>query len=88
MAGYGEGVTLRLRRHLDCFGCIQTEVVEDDPQTLAQVGYSIVAMTLAEPLRKAVRAHLDEHGCSGVLSCPEANRLFRLLPAADQILIG
>jgi hypothetical protein len=77
----------------------RTEVFDDDPQTLAHVGYSIVAMTLAEPLRKALDVHLDEHGCGtgdvadpryvgGFWYCPEAKSLWDLLPDGDRIVMA
>ena len=61
--------------------------------------FSVVAMTLAEPLRKALDAHLDEHGCGtgdsadpryvgGFWYCPEAKRLWDMLPAGDRIVVG
>jgi hypothetical protein len=61
--------------------------------------YEALAMTLAQPLRKALDQHLDEHGCGtgdtdspqyigGFFHCPEAKRLFELLPDDDRILIA
>lgn len=54
-----------------------------------------VAVTLAEPLRMALDAHLSEHGCGeggepwfGFIHCPDAERLYRLLPAVDRIRYG
>jgi hypothetical protein len=94
------GMSLRLHRYLDTWGSTVTEVRSDGlcdchapehPATLAHVGYSIVAATLAEPLRRALSTHIDEHGCAergGFWGCDEAMRLFRLLPASEQILIG
>ena len=90
---------LRLRKIPGWFGGYQTEVIEDAPQTLAHVGYEIAAMTLAEPLRKALDTHLDEHGCGtgdttdpryvgGFWYCPEAKRLWDLLPEGDRIVFG
>jgi hypothetical protein len=46
---------------------------------------------MAEPLRRVFREHLDQHGCAerlGFAYCPEASRLFGLLPAGDSIIIG
>jgi hypothetical protein len=48
-------------------------------------------MTLAEPLRKAFREHLGEHGCEepyGFAYCPDAVRLWDMLPAGDRIVIA
>ena len=78
---------LRLRKRCDHFGGYYTEVTEDEPQDIASVVYGIVAATLAEPLRRAFRAHLDEHGC-GFLSCPEAAELWDLLPDCERIAFG
>lgn len=56
-----------------------------------------LAVTLAAPLRKALEDHLDEHGCGagsgptyigGFIHCPEAKRLFELLPDGDRVLIA
>jgi hypothetical protein len=57
------------------------------PQTLAQVGYELVAAMLAEPLRRALRQHMDEHGCM-LFGCTEARRLWELLPDGDRILLA
>src|SRR5581483_8921846 len=58
----GDVSDLRLRRR-QSWNRTVTEVVDAEPDTLAHVGYSIVAATLAEPLRRALDVHLDEHGC-------------------------
>jgi hypothetical protein len=71
----------------------------EQPATLAHVGYTIVAVTLAERLRKAFDGHLAEHGCAtgdpqdpsyagGFIHCPEAARLWGLLPDGDRIVFG
>jgi len=89
---------LRLRTRHEWWGD-QTEVTEDDPVTLAEACYTVVAATLAEPLRRAFLAHTDEHGCgtpgtpayaefAGFGNCPEADRLWHLLPDGDRILIA
>jgi hypothetical protein len=47
--------------------------------------------SLAEPLRKALDDHLDQCGCAeraGFLHCPEARRLFLLLPKGDRLLLA
>jgi hypothetical protein len=83
-------MTLRLRNRSYWYGD-RIEVTEDEPRTLASVGYGIVAMTLAEPLRKAFREHLGEHGCEepyGFAYCPDAVRLWDMLPAGDRIVIA
>lgn len=55
------------------------------PATLAHVGFEIVAMTLAEPLRRAFFTHADEHQCQGRYPrCPEYARLAALLPEGDE----
>ena len=80
----------------------QVEVRSDgeccgQPATLAHVGFELVAMTLAEPLRQAFGRHLDEHGCGdrdgpryigGFTRCEEAMRLWHLLPPGDRIVMG
>ena len=97
-------MSLFLRRRPDWFGGTLTEVVSDgeccgQPATLAHVGFEIVAATLAEPLRRAFRAHLDEHGCAtrdpgdpryigGFGHCEEAMRLWYLQPAGDRVVIA
>jgi hypothetical protein len=89
---------LRLRRSREWWGS-RTEVIDADPDTLACVGFTVVAVTLAEPLRRALDAHLDEHGCGtgdiaddryvgGFFHCSEAKRLWDMLPAGDRICIG
>jgi hypothetical protein len=89
---------LRLRTRHEWWGD-QIEVTEDEPQTLARACFTIVAATLAEPLRRALDAHLDEHGCGtgntadpryigGFLHCPEAEKLWDMLPAGDRIMIA
>ena len=78
---------LRLVRRRDNWGRPYTEVVADHPASLASVGFSVVAVMLGEVLRKALDAHMQEHEC-GLWSCPEAVRLFRLLPGGDQIAFG
>jgi hypothetical protein len=63
-----------------------------DPRpTIASCGFEVVAALLAEPLRQAFKRHLDEHGCAeirGFAYCPEAMRLFDLLPDGDRVVIG
>ena len=87
-----------VRRH-DNFGQPYTEVVAVTGYSLASVCYTVTAVTLAEPLRKALDAHLDDHGCGtgdvhdprytgGFLHCPEASRLFALLPDGDRVLLA
>jgi len=82
---------LRLVQRHDHFGCPYTEVVGDDPVSLAEAGFTVIAVTLAEPLRRAFRAHLAACGCAeryGFGHCPEAMRLFRLQPDGDQIILA
>jgi hypothetical protein len=82
--------------HRDHFGLPYTEVVATIGHSLASVGFTVAAVTLAEPLRKAFREHLDVHGCGtgdsgdpryvgGCAHCPEAMRLWDLLPDGDRI---
>lgn len=83
---------LHLHKRREWWG-YQIEVTEDEPQTLAEVGYTIVAATLAEPIRRAFVAHLDEHGCGGpdgpgFIHCPQARELWDMLPDGDRIVIG
>lgn len=56
-----------------------------------------LAVTLAAPLRKAFVDHLDEHGCGagsgptyigGFFHCPEAKRLYELLPRGDRMPVA
>jgi hypothetical protein len=90
---------LLLVRRCDSLGMRYTEVVATDPASLAHVGFSVIAVTLGAVLRKALEEHLDEHGCGcgdirhpsyigGFLHCPEAKRLFDLLPDGDRILLA
>lgn len=61
--------------------------------------WEALAVTLAEPLRKALDGHLDWHQCGtgdtrspfyigGFFNCPTARHLFELLPDGDRGLIG
>lgn len=62
---------------------------DDQPLTLAHVGFEVVAMTLAEPLRREFSRHLAAHGCAertGFAYCDEAMTLFVLLPAGDRVI--
>jgi len=87
---------LRLSRRWSCHGTPYFVVTEDEPQDLASVALTIVAATLAEPLRKAFDRHMDQHGCgepgnpeyAGFLRCPEALALWKLLPEGDTIAYG
>lgn len=94
----GDGMSdLRLRRIGDSWRGYATEVTDAAPDTMASVCFTIVAVTLAEPLRRALDAHLDEHGCgtgdvhdpaycSGFIHCPGAKLLWDLLPDGDKIM--
>jgi hypothetical protein len=93
---------LELRPFHDNFGMRMVEVrlPEGTPKpSLAEFGYEMVARLLAEPLRKALDGHLDEHNCGtgdtsspdyvgGFTHCPEAKRLWDLLPDGDRILLA
>lgn len=83
---------LRLRQRRAWWGGTQTEVIDVAPDTLAVVAYTVIAATLAEPLRRALDRHLAGHGCGsrppGFGYCPEATRLWDLLPDGDRILIA
>ncbi len=86
---------LYLRRYRDHWGSLVTEVRSDGkddegrPETIAHVGYTIVAITLAEPLRRAFEKHLETHEHPlGFGHCEEAMRLFRLLPESEQIILA
>lgn len=70
----------------------------EDPD-LTHVVLEYVGALLAEPLRRAFDVHLDEHGCGigdhrdpryvgGFLNCPEAARLWDLLPLGDAVIQG
>lgn len=61
--------------------------------------WEAVAMLLAQPLRDALDRHLNEHGCGtgdttdpryvgGFFHCPEAKRLWDLMPAGDRIVLA
>jgi hypothetical protein len=89
---------LRLRTRRQWRGT-QTEVIDVAPDTLAAVAFTVVAVTLAEPLRRAFDKHLDEHGCgtgdpadpryvSGFIHCPAARELWDLLPDGDRIMLA
>lgn len=51
--------------------------------------WEALAITLAEPLRRAFDQHLAEHGCGTegmpLDQCPEAVELWHLLPDGDTI---
>jgi len=93
---------LELRPFRDNFGMRMVEVrlpAGMPKQSLAGFGYEIVARLLAEPLRKALDEHLDEHNCGtgdtsspdyvgGFIHCPEAKRLWDMLPAGDRIVLA
>jgi len=90
---------LRLRRTGAGWRGYMTEVIDVAPDTLAAAGYTVVAVTLAEPLRRALDRHLDEHGCGtgdhtdpryvgGFLNCPAAKELWDLLPDGDRIVLA
>jgi hypothetical protein len=70
------------------------EVQETRPQTLAQVGYQVVASAFGAVLHKALNDHIDACPvCSQIpvrplFDCPEAKELFYLLPAQDRILLA
>lgn len=56
------------------------------PSDLLHDSMSVLAKLLAQPLREAFRQHLEEHDHpAGFGACPEAMRLFKLLPAGDQM---
>lgn len=63
------------------------------------VGREAAAQVMAEPLRRALDRHLDEHRCGegdfespdyigGFLNCPEAAELWELLPDGDRIMLA
>ena len=82
---------LRLRKGYSNFGEPRLYVEDTEPDSLASVGYSIVAATLAEPLRRAFIEHLDACDCErrgGFGYCPAAMQLFRMLPESEQIILG
>lgn len=91
----GDGLVLKQRT--DHFGMPYTEVMASVKHSLASVGYTVVATMLGAVLRKALNDHLDEHGCgtpghpnytSGFWHCPEAKRLWDLLPEGDRIVLA
>lgn len=49
--------------------------------------WAALAATLAEPLRKAFRDHVDAHGCY-LDTCAKSLRLWDLLPEGDRVLLG
>lgn len=58
------------------------------PGNFAYGVWTAVAMTLAEPLRKAFRG---QHGCSargGFGKCSEAMKLYELQPEGDKVILG
>jgi hypothetical protein len=76
--------TIEIRADRECQNCGRET-------TLAHTGFEVVAKTLAEPLRQMFKRHLDEHGCAetyGFAYCPEAMRLFNLLPDGDRVVVG
>ncbi|GAA2644488.1 hypothetical protein GCM10010399_92990 [Dactylosporangium fulvum] len=67
--------------------------------TWADGVWAALGATLAEPLHKAFRDHLDEHRCGtgdyrsphyvgGFAHCPAAMELWELLPDGDRIVLG
>lgn len=59
---------------------------------LAHAVFEYVAALLAEPLRAAFDAHLDECGCGhngvGIAHCDAAMVLWDLLPDGDRVIIA
>lgn len=49
-----------------------------------------VAFLLMQPIRKALNDHFDGHDCgeTGFFYCPEAKRLWDLLPDGDRIVLA
>lgn len=81
------------RRKRDWVGFELLEVVDTEPQTLAHVGFQVVASAMGAVLRKAFTDHLAT--CPSCMiperaidQCPEGIRLFYLQPEGDAIVIG
>ena len=92
-------MTFRLENRRDKWGMAWTHITCDgecqcgEPATIAHTVMEVVAMTLAEPLRKALDDHLEEHReaherMGGFIHCPEAKRLWGLLPDGDRIVLA
>jgi hypothetical protein len=67
--------------------------VEVDPDNFAHGVWTALAITLAEPLRKALADHVEACGCGkpgggGIAWCATGSALWDLLPAGDQVLFG
>lgn len=63
---------------------------QDYSQEEFDAALAALAVTLAEPLRRALAAHYDT--CvvcprRGIIHCPEGVRLFRLLPDGDRVVV-
>lgn len=62
----------------------------------ASGAWQALAITLAQPLRKAFDGHCAAHRCGdpsnpearGIMHCPEAWTLWGLLPDGDRIMVG
>lgn len=69
-----------------------SEVVDRNPDPLATVGFTVVATALGAVLRKAFDDHLVScpvcATTKATFECPEAERLFWLMPPGDTVLIG
>jgi hypothetical protein len=66
-------------------------LAEYDPHHWAHGIFTALAITLAEPLRKALTEHADRClPCADMARpyCPEGRRLYDLLPAGDRIEIA
>ena len=62
--------------------------VEIDAENWAHGVWTALAVTLAEPLRRAHTAHVAAHCAGDWWRCPEARGLFALLPDGDQIMFA
>lgn len=71
----------------------------DSVTAWAHGAWEAVAVTLAEPLRKAFQGHLNTHLCGtgdhrsphyvgGFIHCPTAAELWELLPEGDRVVFG
>jgi hypothetical protein len=61
------------------------EVVSAGSQTIAETVMEIVAVTLAEPLRKALYEHRVGHSDKW---CEECERLWQMMPEGDRVAIA
>lgn len=88
------GTAVLYQHHRHFGGPIQESVTRDQCAKCQQPNPDLshhvleyIAATLAEPLRRAVRRHLEEHGCD-LFRCETATELWYLQPGGDSIILA